>query len=120
MRVRVIVSLKNQWQSLKMPYLQNHRKDLTSKSVSKSATQSATQSDEALLNLLHILKNGPLSSGELRNQLKFKHRDSFRKNHLRPALNNGYIERTIPDKPSSRLQKYRLTDKGRLLLTEQY
>lgn len=39
-------------------------------------------------------------------------RKSFRERYIKPALAEGLIEMTIPDKPNSRLQKYRLTEKG--------
>ena len=41
-------------------------------------------------------------------KLNLSHRPTFRKNYLNPALTAHLIERTIPDKPNSRLQKYRL------------
>jgi predicted HTH transcriptional regulator len=40
-------------------------------------------------------------------------REHFRRKYLDPLLAAGLLERTIPDKPTSRLQKYRLTQKGR-------
>jgi len=38
------------------------------------------------------------------------------KRHIRPLLADGLLERTLPDKPNSRNQQYRLTSKGRSLL----
>ena len=35
------------------------------------------------------------------------------KRHIEPLLADGFIEMTVPDKPNSRLQKYRLTDNGK-------
>ncbi len=40
-------------------------------------------------------------------------RTRFRRTILQPLIEQGIIEPTVPDKPNSRLQKYRLTTKGR-------
>jgi len=37
---------------------------------------------------------------------------------LNPLLEEGLVEMTIPDKPRSSRQRYRLTDKGRQVLEE--
>ena len=50
--------------------------------------------------------------------LDLKHREYFRDTYLLPAIEEGYIELTIPDKPNSPNQKYRLTEKGQLLKTK--
>ncbi len=61
----------------------------------------------------------PLTRVELQNELKLGDREHFRKASLLPALAAGVVERTIPDKPQSRLQRYRLTETGRAWLTTQ-
>lgn len=45
--------------------------------------------------------------------LGLKDDEHFRKSYLLPALEAELIEMTIPGKPRSSRQKYRLTDKGR-------
>ena len=80
-------------------------------SYSVTGAQSPTQSDDPVIRLLMAL-----SGGELREKMGLKHRQTFRGNYLHPALNRDYIELTIPEKPNSRLQKYRLTEKGRKIV----
>jgi ATP-dependent DNA helicase RecG len=67
--------------------------------------------------LLMAIK-GEQSKKELMAALKLTGRDNFEKRYLQPALEGEFIEMTIPEKPQSRLQKYRLTDKGRAMLRQ--
>ncbi len=55
---------------------------------------------------------GEMGRLELQEILSIKNRDYFRKNYLNPAVYGGYIELTIPDRPNSQKQRYRLTAKG--------
>jgi len=45
-------------------------------------------------------------------------RTKFRNQVLNPLLEEGLLLMTIPDKPTSSLQKYRLTEKGKILLSK--
>ena len=49
---------------------------------------------------------------ELQEQLGIKSKKYFRGSYLKPALELGLLSMTIPDKPNSPLQKYRLTSLG--------
>lgn len=53
---------------------------------------------------------------DLQNKLNIIYKSYFREEYLSPAIEAGYIELTIPDKPTSSKQKYRLTNKGKSLL----
>jgi ATP-dependent DNA helicase RecG len=59
---------------------------------------------------------GEMKRVEIQAALGLRHEDHFRDAYLRPALAAGFVEMTIPDKPNSRNQRYRLTDQGRLVL----
>jgi predicted transcriptional regulator len=65
--------------------------------------------------ILNAIK-GEMKRWEIQAALGLKHEDHFRKAYLVPALKAGLIEMTIPDKPRSSNQKYRLTDKGQNVL----
>ncbi len=52
---------------------------------------------------------------DLQDKLKLANRENFRKNYLQSALDEELIELTIPEKPNSSKQKYRLTEKGILM-----
>ena len=61
--------------------------------------------------LLAVME-GELKRSEIQERLGLKHEDHFRDAYLVPALEAGVVEMTIPDKPRSRNQRYRLTPKG--------
>jgi hypothetical protein len=58
----------------------------------------------------------PRAAREIMALLGLKHWKTFQSNYLQPWLDAGLLERTIPDKPRSRLQKYRLTAAGRQVM----
>ena len=75
--------------------------------------QAADQNRSPTERLLAVLGEDTLSAAELMERLGLSHRPTFRQNYLNPALEQELIERTIPDKPNSRNQKYRKCKKGR-------
>ena len=54
----------------------------------------------------------PRKASEIRALLNLRHRETFVDNYLRPLLETGWLEPTIPEKPKSRLQRYRTTAAG--------
>jgi len=85
-------------------------------SVGSAEKQVATQSQLPMFRLIEVLEEHNLSAGQLREALEIKHRPTFKKNYIHPAIEAGYIEPTIPEIPTSRLQQYRITDAGRAWL----
>lgn len=82
----------------------------TAQDIAQDTAQDTAQVKDLLFNL-----EGEMTRDEIQEKLKLVHRENFRKFYLRPALDSGLIEMTIPDKPNSKFQKYRLTEKGRKL-----
>jgi ATP-dependent DNA helicase RecG len=67
--------------------------------------------------LLSVL-TGEMGRAETMATLGLKDEKHFREQYQQAAVAAGLVEMTIPDKPQSRLQKYRLTPAGRALLTQ--
>ena len=69
--------------------------------------QDNDQVSDQVKKLLAAIGDKELSMNELMEVLGLKHKPTFRKNYLKPALEQGLIEMTVADKPNSRNQKYR-------------
>ena len=69
--------------------------------------------------LLTALQGGEKNTATLLRELDISNRTRFRNAVLHKALAEQWIEYTIPDKPTSRNQKYRLTELGRHYLSHQ-
>lgn len=63
------------------------------------------------VSLIRVVQ-GEMTRKTLQQALALKDAEHFRKRYLLPALAAGLLEMTLPDKPNSRLQMYRLTAAG--------
>ena len=77
------------------------------RSTDQDGDQVGDQDKSPVERLLSVLGSDVLSAAELMQRLSLLHKPTFRKNYLNPAIEQGLIERTIPDKPNSRNQRYR-------------
>jgi ATP-dependent DNA helicase RecG len=88
------------------------------RSSTPGVTPQVTPEVTPQVRLLRVLR-GEMSRHSLQRALQLKDPRHFREHYLVPCLAAGLIEMTMPDKPNSRLQRYRLTAKGRSFLAGQ-
>ena len=87
----------------------------SSEQVTKSSEQVSKSSEQVAL--LRALAAGELRSrAELLTTIGLTDAYGNYRRHLLPLVEQGYLARTVPDKPNSRLQRYRITDAGRARL----
>ncbi|MFH0736069.1 MAG: DUF4062 domain-containing protein [bacterium] len=58
---------------------------------------------------------GEMKRSQIQEILQLKHKVHFRDAYLMPAIDLGFVEMTIPDKPQSSKQRYKLTLEGNRL-----
>ena len=99
---------------LRLPVHSKER--LAAKPEAEAAGQVTGEVTGEVKKLLEALYSKPLTRAEAQAALNLQSQANFRDRYLLPALGWELIERTIPDKPNSRLQKYRLTARGKAAL----
>ncbi len=68
-------------------------------------------------NLLEVF-DGKHNRQELQGKLGLANREHFRKVYLQPAIDDEWVELTIPEKTRSSKQQYRITEKGKAILSQ--
>ena len=79
----------------------------------ETTTRQVTPEVGRLLRMPH----DEMGRSELMVVLGLKDEKHFREYYQQAAIQQGLIEMTVPDKPKSRLQKYRLTELGKQVLS---
>ncbi|MGM5484060.1 MAG: Fic family protein [Nanobdellota archaeon] len=85
--------------------------DFKEDSVREQVTDQVTPQAERTNKILLFCKI-PKARDEIQFEVNIKDREYFRKNVLKPLVDEGLLELTIPNKPNSSKQKYKITEKG--------
>ena len=81
--------------------------DKTLEDLMESTSVQASHVSSYVNKLLDVMESGvAMTTSELMEKLNMTSRISFRDNYLNPALENGLIKMTNPDKPTSKNQMY--------------
>lgn len=80
----------------------------TSQDSDHVTAQVNVQVSDQVQRLISAMKLEDYTLAELMQLVGLNHRATFQKNYLNPAIEADLIERTIPDKPKSPKQRYRL------------
>ncbi len=81
--------------------------DETLEEVLNSVSKETRNISEGVNRLLDIMDDDiSLSANEIMKRLGIKSKETLRSTYLNPALENGLIKMTLPDKPNSKNQKY--------------
>ena len=75
--------------------------------ILNNAGSSSYNLSEYVKKLLSVMEyDTPYTANAILNLLNLKSKETLRKNYLGPAIENGLIKMTLPDKPNSRNQRY--------------
>ncbi len=100
-----------------------------SQDVSQDMSQDVSQDDENILadwlntnstkQVWSILKLAaePSEMRQLQETVGETNKRRFALKYIKPLISIGWLEMTIPDKPTSKLQRYRLTTQGKHILS---
>ena len=76
--------------------------------------EAAPEATPEVLRMVSAIQ-GEMTRAEIQKKLGLADEKHFREKYQQPGIKLGVIEMTVPDKPQSPLQKYRLTSAGKRL-----
>ena len=96
-----------------------NREQVTPQGASEGPSQGPSQalSQGPVEKILNLCRK-PEKLAVMCEAMGFTNRTKFRENYIAPLIKEGYLEMTIPAKPTSQNQRYRLTPKGVYLLSK--
>lgn len=95
---------------------QHQTEGVESQPESRPESQPESQPESLDQRVMRLVKDMPLTKAIISAQLGQKKVSGQLNKIIRALVREGVLEYTIPDKPNSRLQKYRLTAKGKAVL----